>query len=339
MKKKILVTGGAGYIGSHTTLQLIDNGFDVSVVDNLSNSSEESLIRVEKITKKKLHFYQCDLRDEKLLDNVFASNKFDSVIHFAGLKAVGESVAKPLLYYDNNINGSIVLLKLMQKYNVTKLVFSSSATVYGDPEEVLITEKLPVRPINPYGHTKAVIEQIIKDFSVSNKKFNAVILRYFNPVGAHESGMIGEDPNGTPNNLVPYIAQIAVGRLKTLRIFGGDYDTVDGTGVRDYVHIADLANAHIKALDKMKNTAGVSIYNLGTGVGCSVLEVVAAFEKASGKKIPYKVVGRRHGDAPAVFADPSLANRELNWVAKKGIFEMCRDVWLWQSKNPNGFGG
>jgi UDP-glucose 4-epimerase len=337
MNKKILVTGGAGYIGSHACLEILQAGFDLVVVDNLINSSREALRRVEKLAGKKIKFHKVDLREEKLLDNVFASNTFDSVIHFAGLKAVGESVKNPLLYYDNNVNGSITLFKLMQKHGVEKLVFSSSACVYGEPKTTPITEDFPIKPLNPYGQTKAIIEQIVKDINISDKKFKVIILRYFNPVGAHESGLIGEDPRNIPNNLVPYIAQVAVGRLNELSVFGGDYNTPDGTGVRDYIHVVDLAKAHVKAIEKLDSVSDVEIYNLGTGRGCSVLEVIRSFEKASGKKIAYKIVARRPGDSATVFTDPSLANFKLNWKAKKNIDQMCEDVWNWQSKNPKGF--
>lgn len=338
MERNVLVTGGAGYIGTHTVVELLNEGFDVVVIDNLSNSNEESLKRIEKITGKKVKFYKVDLRNEKELEKVFKENTFASVIHFAGLKAVGVSVEKPLVYYDNNVVGSIMLFRLMGKYKVEKLVFSSSACVYGEPKEVPIKEDSPLQPLNPYGQTKFIVEQIIKDIAVSDKEFKAAILRYFNPVGAHKSGLIGEDPQGIPDNLSPFIAQVAVGKLKKLKIFGNDYNTKDGTAVRDYIHITDLATGHLKALEKLDRIdSGVVTYNLGTGKGCTVLDVVKAFEKAVGKKIPYEFVGRRSGDAESVYADPSLANKELNWFAKKDINEMCKDVWNWQSKNTNGY--
>ncbi len=336
-KRKILVTGGSGYIGSHVCVELLENNYDLVVVDNLSNSSMESLKRVEELTKKKIEFHIVDLRDEIKLNTVFEKNDFTDVIHFAGLKAVGESVEKPLLYYENNVEGSINLFKLMQKFGVNNLVFSSSACVYGEPKKVPITEKSEIKPQNPYGQSKAMVEQIIKDIQVANNNFNAIILRYFNPVGAHKSGMIGEDPNGIPNNLVPYIAQVAVGKREFLNVYGNDYETIDGTGVRDYIHISDLADGHIKALIKLNENPGIVIYNLGTGKGYSVLEMLEAFEKACGKNIPYKFAKRRSGDAPSVFTDPSLANKDLNWKATRGINEMCEDVWRWQSQNPNGY--
>ena len=336
-KKNILVTGGSGYIGSHVCVELLNNDYEVKVIDNLINSSEESLKRVEKITGKKVTFKKVDLRDEHDLADIFDGTDFDAVIHLAGLKAVGESVEKPLLYYENNIVGSINLFDQMKRHGIDKIVFSSSACVYGEPDKVPITENFPIKPTNPYGQTKATIEQILKDISISDNKFSAVILRYFNPVGAHKSGLIGEDPGGIPNNLVPFIAQVAVGKLDYLQIYGDDYDTKDGTGVRDYIHVNDLAKAHIKALEKLDNGRGNKIYNIGTGKGYSVLEVLKAFEKAIGKNLPYKIAERRSGDAVIVYTDPSLANKELSWTAEKTIDEMCEDVWRWQSKNPNGY--
>lgn len=335
---KILVTGGAGYIGSHTCLELLNEGYDVVVVDNLSNSSEEALKRVEKITEKKLTFYKIDVLDEKALENVFVKENIQCVIHFAGLKAVGESVDKPLEYYQNNITGTIILCKVMKKYNVKKLVFSSSATVYGEPAFVPITEKCPKGKItNPYGHTKSMIEQILIDVNNADKSFSVAILRYFNPVGAYKSGDIGEDPKGIPNNLVPYISQVAVGKRPHLNIFGDDYETKDGTGVRDYIHVVDLAIGHIKSIKKMEKENGVFIYNLGTGNGYSVLEMVHTFEKVSGKKIDYVITKRRDGDIGECYADPKKANEELGFVAKRELLEMCQDSYRWQCKNPNGY--
>lgn len=335
---KILVTGGAGYIGSHTCLELLNEGYDVVVVDNLSNSSEEALKRVEKITEKKLTFYKIDVLDEKALENVFVKENIQCVIHFAGLKAVGESVDKPLEYYQNNITGTIILCKVMKKYNVKKLVFSSSATVYGEPAFVPITEKCPKGKItNPYGHTKSMIEQILIDVNNADKSFSVAILRYFNPVGAYKSGDIGEDPKGIPNNLVPYISQVAVGKRPHLNIFGDDYETKDGTGVRDYIHVVDLAIGHIKSIKKIEKENGVFIYNLGTGNGYSVLEMVHTFEKVSGKKIDYVITKRRDGDIGECYADPKKANEELGFVAKRELLEMCQDSYRWQCKNPNGY--
>jgi UDP-glucose 4-epimerase len=333
----ILVTGGAGYIGSHTIIKLIGDGHNVVVVDNLSNSSIESIKRVEKITGKTIPFYEVDACDKTALEKVFIRNSFDAVIHFAGLKAVGESVAKPLEYYRNNIDSTLVLLGCMQKYNVKKIVFSSSATVYGDPKSLPLTEdsRVGVGITNPYGQTKFMIEQVLRDLSVADSYMEVTILRYFNPVGAHTSGLIGEDPNGIPNNLLPYVAQVAVGKLKKVSVFGGDYDTVDGTGVRDYIHVVDLARGHLAAINHSK--PGVSIYNLGTGKGVSVLELIAAFSKAAVKDIPYQVVNRRVGDVAACYADPKKANEALGWVAEKSIEEACVDSWRWQSQNPNGY--
>lgn len=336
--KKILVTGGAGYIGSHTVLELLERNYQVVVIDNLSNSSEESIKRIEKITGKTIDFYKGDLRDKNLLDQIFSENEITSVIHFAGLKAVGESVQKPLEYYHNNIYGTLVLLEAMKKANVKNIIFSSSATVYGDPERLPLDEDCRLSVTNPYGATKLMIENILKDLFRADETWNIVILRYFNPVGAHESGLIGEDPNGIPNNLVPFIAQVAVGKLPEIRVFGNDYDTLDGTGVRDYIHVIDLALGHIKALEKIVEP-GVRIYNLGTGRGYSVLEMIHAFEKACGKKLPYRIVERRPGDIGACFANPAKAEKELNWKAERGIDEMCASHWKWQSKNPQGYEG
>lgn len=333
----ILVTGGAGYIGSHTIIKLAGDGHNVVVVDNLSNSSIESIRRIEEITGKTIPFYEVDVCDKTALEKVFAKNVFDAVIHFAGLKAVGESVAKPLEYYRNNIDSTLVLLDCMQKHNVKKIVFSSSATVYGDPENLPLTEdsRVGVGITNPYGQTKFMIEQILSDLSIADNSMEVTILRYFNPVGAHASGLIGEDPNGIPNNLLPYVAQVAVGKLEKVSVFGSDYDTLDGTGVRDYIHVVDLAKGHLAAINHSK--PGVSIYNLGTGRGVSVLELIAAFSKAAGKDIPYQVVNRRVGDVAACYADPKKANEELGWVAEKTIEEACVDSWRWQSQNPNGY--
>lgn len=334
----VLVTGGAGYIGSHTVLQLLEAGNSVIVYDNLSNSSEESLKRVKGITGKDITFYKGDILDRTMLKEVFSKHKIDSVIHFAGLKAVGESVEKPLYYYHNNITGTLVLCEVMKEFGVKNIVFSSSATVYGDPEVVPITEESALHATNPYGRTKLMLEEILHDLYIADKSMNIAILRYFNPIGAHESGLIGEDPNGIPNNLVPYISQVAVGKREELGVFGDDYDTPDGTGVRDYIHVVDLANGHLKALEKLNSTPGVVIYNLGTGNGYSVLEVLKAFEKAAGKSIKYKVKPRRAGDIATCYAEPSLALKELGWKATKNIEDMCNDSWRWQKNNPNGYG-
>ena len=334
---RILVTGGAGYIGSHTCLTLLEQGYEVCVVDNLSNSKETPLKRVQALTGRQLGFYRVDLTDKERLREVFESRAFDGVIHFAGLKAVGESTEKPLAYYRNNIVGTLSLLELMQAYGVHNIVFSSSATVYGEPESVPIRETAGVGPTNPYGQTKLMIEHILKDLYQSDRDFNIAILRYFNPVGAHPSGQIGEDPNDIPNNLMPFISQVAVGRQEKLSVFGSDYPTPDGTGVRDYIHVMDLAAGHGCALERLRDNPGVVTYNLGTGRGYSVLEMIAAFEKASGREIPYQVTGRREGDIAVCYADPSLAQRELGWRAERGIEEMCADAWRWQSANPDGY--
>ena len=333
----VLLTGGAGYIGSHTCVVLLENGYDVVVVDNLCNSSQESLRRVEKITGQPVAFYRSDLRDETAMNDIFRRHSIDAVIHFAGLKSVAESVDQPLAYYENNINSTLVLCAVMQKHEVKNFVFSSSATVYGNPETVPIDENAPVRPFNPYGRTKLFIEEILKDLYAADNSWNIALLRYFNPVGAHPSGRIGEDPADIPNNLMPYVSQVAVGKLPELQVFGNDYDTPDGTGVRDYIHVVDLAVGHLKALEKLKTGPGLVTYNLGTGKGYSVLEVVTAFEKACGKKIPYKIVGRRSGDIGTCYADPSLAEKELSWKARLGIDAMCADAWRWQSANPKGY--
>lgn len=334
----ILVTGGAGYIGSHTVIELAEAGHNVVVVDNLVNSSKKSLDRVEKITNKKIGFYEADIRDRKKLEEVFANHKFDCCIHFAGLKAVGESVAKPWEYYDNNINGTLVLLDVLRKNGCKNIIFSSSATVYGTPAVIPITEECPKgQCTNPYGQTKSMLEQIMTDMQKADPEWNVVLLRYFNPIGAHQSGMIGEAPNGIPNNLMPYITQVAVGKLKELGVFGNDYDTPDGTGIRDYIHVVDLANGHVKALKAIKNKCGLAVYNLGTGQGYSVLDIVRAFEEANEIKIPYVIKPRRPGDIAVCYSDPSKAEKELGWKAQYGITDMCRDAWRWQKQNPNGY--
>ena len=334
----ILVTGGAGYIGSHTCVELLNEGYEVVVVDNLCNSSEEALKRVEKITGKKVTFYEVDLLDKEGLTQVFEKEKIDSVIHFAGLKAVGESVRKPLEYYHNNITGTLILCDVMRQYGCKNIVFSSSATVYGDPAFIPITEECPKgKCTNPYGQTKSMLEQVLTDLNVSDPEWNVILLRYFNPIGAHESGIIGEDPKGIPNNLVPYIAQVAVGKLECLSVFGNDYDTPDGTGVRDYIHVVDLAVGHVRAIEKLNDKEGVLIYNLGTGNGYSVLDVVKAYEKASGREIKYEIKPRRAGDISTCYAVATKALKELNWKAERGIEEMCADSWRWQSNNPNGY--
>jgi UDP-glucose 4-epimerase len=335
---RVLVTGGAGYIGSHTCVELLSAGFQVIVVDNLSNSKETAIERVEKITGKKIKFFKVDLLDKEALEEVFVSEQIDAVIHFAGLKAVGESVSVPLKYYHNNLTGTITLCELMEKYGVRNMVFSSSATVYGDPASVPIAEEFPLSVTNPYGRTKLMIEEILRDLYVADKTWNIAILRYFNPIGAHESGTIGEDPNGIPNNLVPYITQVAVGKLQEVKVFGDDYSTIDGTGVRDYIHVVDLAKGHIKALEKLeKNHIGVREYNLGTGNGYSVLQMIKAFSKACGREIPYKITDRRPGDIAECFARPDRAEKELGWKAEKSLDEMCADSWRWQSQNPEGY--
>jgi len=335
---KILVTGGAGYIASHTDLELLNAGYEVVAVDNLSNSSAEAIRRVERLAGKSIKFYENDIRDKNALDNIFENENIDAVIHFAGLKAVGESCEIPLAYYDNNLNGTITLLEVMEKHGVKNLVFSSSATVYGDPETVPITEEFPLSATNPYGRTKLMIEDILRDVYAADKSWNIAILRYFNPIGAHESGEIGEDPNGIPNNLVPYIAKVAMGILDKIHVFGNDYDTPDGTGIRDYIHVVDLAIGHIKAIEKLTQNPGLVTYNLGTGRGYSVLEVIHNYEKACKKKLPYVIDPRRPGDIAVSYADPSKAERELGWKATRGIEEMCRDSYNWQRKNPNGYG-
>ncbi|WP_113928357.1 UDP-glucose 4-epimerase GalE [Bacillus sp. P14.5] len=333
----ILVTGGTGYIGSHTTVELIEAGYEVVIIDNYSNSKPEVLTRVSTITGHEPKIYEVDLLDTGAVEKVFLENDIEAVIHFAGLKAVGESVTKPLYYYSNNLTGTFSLVNVMEKYGVYNIVFSSSATVYGVPEQVPITEDAPLSATNPYGRSKLMIEEILRDIFISNPRWSVSILRYFNPIGAHESGLIGEDPNGIPNNLMPYISQVAIGRLNRLNIFGNNYPTLDGTGVRDYIHVVDLAKGHIKALNSVLESIGIEAYNLGTGNGYSVLQMVEAFRKASGKEIPYQIVERRAGDIAKCFANPSKAERELGWKADKGLQEMCEDTWRWQSQNPEGY--
>lgn len=334
----ILVTGGAGYIGSHTVLQLLEAGKHVVVLDNLCNSSPESLKRVTEITGKQPEFIEGDITDSAALDAIFSKFDVESVIHFAGLKAVGESVAKPLSYYRNNVYGTLVMCEVMQKHNVKNIVFSSSATVYGDPTSLPLNEKMPTgQPTNPYGQSKLMVELVLRDLYLSDNEWNIVVLRYFNPAGAHPSGKIGENPNGIPNNLMPFITQVATGKREVLSVYGDDYDTHDGTGVRDYIHVEDLADGHLKALDKLSQKSGFVTYNLGTGQGYSVLDMIKEFEKQSGKAIPYKIVPRRGGDIAACYADPILAAKELGWSANKGLSEMCKDSWHWQSNNPNGY--
>ena len=333
----ILVTGGAGYIGSHTCVELLDAGYNVIAIDNLVNSKQESLRRVQDITGKTLTFIECDLLDKAGLIHAFKEHAPSAVIHFAGLKAVGQSVEQPLLYYRNNVSGTATLLEAMNETGIKNIVFSSSCTVYGAPEELPIREDFPLFAVNPYGQTKLTIECMLQDLFASDPEWNVSILRYFNPVGAHPSGKIGEDPVGIPNNLMPYVTQVAVGQRDELSVFGGDYDTRDGTCIRDYIHVVDLARGHIKALEKLQESPGTIIHNLGTGQGYSVLEMVNAFEQATGKEIPYKIIARRHGDTTAVYADSRLANRDLNWKARLGLKQMCEDAWRWQSHNPNGF--
>ncbi len=333
----ILVTGGAGYIGSHTLIELCENGYFPVVVDNLSNSKAEALQRVDAIVGRTIPFYKIDVRDEEALETVFAENKIEAVIHFAGLKAVGESVAKPLEYYENNIQSTLVLCRVMRRYGVKKIVFSSSATVYGLAKTMPLTEPMPLGAINPYGRTKLFIEEIFRDLFVSDEQWSIALLRYFNPIGAHESGRIGEDPRGIPNNLMPYITQVAVGRLSKLHIFGNDYQTVDGTGVRDYIHVVDLANGHVKAVNWVLNHTGCEAINLGTGNGTSVLQLKNAFERASGITIPFVIDPRRSGDPDEVYADPGKAKNLLGWEAKRSVDQMCKDSWNWQNQNPNGY--
>ena len=335
---RILVTGGAGFIGSHTCVELLDAGYEVTVIDNLYNSSEKAIERVKQISGKDLDFVEGDILDKDCLDRIFESQKIEAVIHFAGLKAVGESVRMPVEYYSNNITGTLTLIRSMREHGCKNIIFSSSATVYGDPAFVPITEECPKGTCtNPYGWTKWMLEQILTDVHTSDPEWNVILLRYFNPIGAHPSGMIGEDPKGIPNNLVPYIAQVAIGKLEKLNVFGDDYDTPDGTGVRDYIHVVDLARGHVNAIRKLEDKEGVSVYNLGTGHGYSVLQVVDAFSKACGHDIPYVIQPRRAGDISTCYCDPSKAAKELDWTAQFGIEEMCRDSWNWQSRNPNGY--
>ena len=334
---KILVTGGAGYIGSHTCLELLKAGYEVVVVDNLANSKEEALRRVQELAGKSLTFNRVDLLDKPALEEVFASQTIDSVIHFAGLKAVGESVSTPLHYYQNNLTGTLNLCQVMQKYHINKLVFSSSATVYGENNPSPLMEDYPLSATNPYGRSKLMIEEVLRDLHRSDPSWDIALLRYFNPVGAHPSGRIGEDPHGVPNNLLPYITQVAVGRLAQLSVFGNDYPTPDGTGIRDYIHVVDLAVGHLKALEKLASRPGAVAYNLGTGRGYSVLEMIDAFSKASGRPIPYRITGRRPGDVAISVADPTRAHQELNWHAERGLAEMCTDSWRWQEQNPEGY--
>ncbi len=342
--KKILVTGGAGYIGSHACVELLQANYDVVVIDNLSNSKPESLARVEKITGKALNFVEADIRDKQVLSDIFSANDIYAVMHFAGLKAVGESCAKPIQYYQNNVYGTLVLTEIMAQFGIKNLIFSSSATVYGEPDTVRYTEDLPVYgATNPYGKSKAMVEEILKDLPVAdrlttaNHPWKIMLLRYFNPIGAHQSGLIGEDPNGIPNNLVPYVSQVAVGKLEQLSVFGGDYPTIDGTGVRDYIHVLDLVKGHLHALEALPRMSGCKAFNLGAGKGYSVLEIIAAFERITGKKINYKIVGRRTGDIAENYADPGLALRELKWRTEKSLDDMVTDTWRWQSANPNGY--
>lgn len=335
---RILVTGGAGYIGSHTVVELLNAGHEVVIVDNLYNSSEKAVDRIQELTQKAVAFYQTDICDLEGLNKVFDAQQIDAVIHFAGLKAVGESVRKPVEYYNNNIAGTLNLIEAMRSHNVKNIIFSSSATVYGDPAEIPITEKCPKGTCtNPYGWTKWMIEQILTDVHTADPEWNVILLRYFNPIGAHESGRIGEDPKGIPNNLLPYVAQVAVGKLKEVGVFGNDYPTPDGTGVRDYIHVVDLANGHVAALEQIKKNAGLKVYNLGTGKGSSVLDVIHAFEKACGHEIPYSIKPRREGDIATCYAKCDLAKEELGWEAKYNIDDMCASSWKWQSENPDGY--
>lgn len=337
--KTLLVTGGAGYIGSHTCVELLQAGYGVVVADNLCNSRREVFGRIERIAGRAVTFHECDVRDAAALRGIFREYAIDAVLHFAGLKAVGESVDRPIEYYDNNVGGTLALCRAMAEAGVRKLVFSSSATVYGDPDAVPVREDHPLRPTNPYGHSKAMIEAILQDLFRSDPAWKIALLRYFNPVGAHESGLIGEDPGGVPNNLLPFIAQVAVGRREALNVYGNDYPTPDGTGVRDYIHVVDLARGHLAALEKLATTSEVLSVNLGTGRGYSVLEMVEAFRRASGRDIPYRIVARRPGDVAACYADPTLAARLLGWRAERGLERICRDAWRWQSMNPDGYAG
>ena len=335
---KILVTGGAGYIGSHTCVELLNAGYEVVILDNLYNASEKAVDRIKEITGKDLTFYKADILDKEAMDKIFADEKPDCVIHFAGLKAVGESVVKPLEYYQNNLTGTLNLFEVMRQNGGKNIIFSSSATVYGNPAFIPITEECPKgTPTNPYGWTKWMIEQILTDLHTADPEWNVILLRYFNPIGAHKSGLIGEDPKGIPNNLLPYVAQVAIGKLQSVGVFGNDYDTPDGTGVRDYIHVVDLAVGHVKAINKIKENPGVKVYNLGTGNGYSVLDVIKAFSKACGHDVPYVIKERRPGDIATCYSDASLAKKELGWEAQYGIDEMCADSWKWQSMNPNGY--
>lgn len=335
---KILVTGGAGYIGSHTCVELLNEGYEVVIVDNLYNSNQKAVDRIEQITQKKVTFYQNDILDREALDQIFTKENVDAVIHFAGLKAVGESVRKPIEYYTNNIQGTLILTDVMRKHNVKNIIFSSSATVYGNPAMIPITEECPKGICtNPYGWTKWMLEQILTDIHTADPEWNVMLLRYFNPIGAHESGLIGEDPKGIPNNLLPYVAQVAIGKLECVGVFGDDYDTPDGTGVRDYIHVVDLAKGHVKALNKIKEKAGVKVYNLGTGNGYSVLDVIHAFEKACGHEIPYQIKPRREGDIATCYSKCDLAKEELGWQAQYNLDDMCASSWKWQTMNPNGY--
>lgn len=335
---KILVTGGAGYIGSHTCVELLNEGYEVVIVDNLYNSNQKAVDRIEQITQKKVTFYQNDILDREALDLIFTKENVDAVIHFAGLKAVGESVRKPIEYYTNNIQGTLILTDVMRKHNVKNIIFSSSATVYGNPAMIPITEECPKGVCtNPYGWTKWMLEQILTDIHTADPEWNVMLLRYFNPIGAHESGLIGEDPKGIPNNLLPYVAQVAIGKLECVGVFGDDYDTPDGTGVRDYIHVVDLAKGHVKALNKIKEKAGVKVYNLGTGNGYSVLDVIHAFEKACGHEIPYQIKPRREGDIATCYSKCDLAKEELGWQAQYDLDDMCASSWKWQTMNPNGY--
>lgn len=334
---KILVTGGAGYIGSHTCVELLSAGYEVVIVDDFSNSKPEVLKRIREITGKDFAFYQLDVADKENMRKVFEENRPDAVIHFAGYKAVGESVAIPLKYYRNNLGSTFTLCELMEEFNVKKLVFSSSATVYGTPKTVPICENFPLSTTNPYGATKLMIEDILRDVAFADKEWSIALLRYFNPIGAHKSGRIGEDPNGIPNNLMPYISQVAVGKRECLSVFGNDYDTIDGTGVRDYIHVVDLALGHLKAVEKVLSSEGIDAYNLGTGNGYSVLQMVKAFEEASGQKVNYKIAPRRSGDVAMCYADPAYALEKLGWKAERELHEMCEDTWRWQKNNPNGY--
>ncbi len=336
--KKILITGGLGYIGSHTVVALLDAGYQAIVVDNLSNSDKEVLNRIKELTGKQVSFYQVDIRDRAGLNHVFRKETCDCVIHFAGLKSLEESIYKPWEYYDNNVGGTLTLIDVMREYGCKNMIFSSSAAVYGTPEQLPITEECPKgERMNPYAQTKSMQEQILMDIQKADPDWNVVLLRYFNPIGAHKSGLLGEDPQGIPNNLLPYITQVAIGKLPYLKIFGNDYDTPDGTGIRDYIHVLDLANGHLKALSRIQANCGCEVFNLGTGTGYSVLEMVHYFEQACGKKIPYQIEPRRLGDVAACFADPSKAKRLLGWEAQNGVLEMCKDAWRWQNKNPNGY--